>query len=102
VVGTLWNVNEKESASLLPTFYQAIAQGKMPILALQDMQVAAIHNTFPEKKASRNWSAYEILVGHGAPVAKVANVPSPETSRRPRGLRRFSLPAGSVSTEPSP
>lgn len=63
VVGTLWNINDKESASLLPAFYQAIAQGKRPIFALQDMQVSALHSRSP-----RGWSSYEILVGHGAAV----------------------------------
>jgi CHAT domain-containing protein len=58
VVGTLWNVRDRESAALLPVFYHAVAGGKPPIHALREMQLAASS----EKKALRVWSSFEIVV----------------------------------------
>jgi CHAT domain-containing protein len=59
VVGTLWNVHDRESAALLPKFYREVASGKPPIFALRDMQAAAAF----DPKTLRAWSSFEIVVG---------------------------------------
>ncbi len=59
VVGTLWNVHDKESAALLPSFYRRVSSGKPPIHALREMQIAA----GSDLRTLRAWSSFEIVTG---------------------------------------
>jgi CHAT domain-containing protein len=64
VVGTLWNIRDKESAMLLPVFYRSTAKGKAPICALREMQLAAIGRGKSGARTLRAWSSFEIVTGH--------------------------------------
>jgi CHAT domain-containing protein len=62
VVGTLWNVNDNNNATLLPVFYSAVANDARPIQALREMQLAAIRRKNSETTTLRAWSSFEIVV----------------------------------------
>ncbi len=59
VVGTLWNVHDRENAGLLPEFYRSVAGGTPAVHALREMQVAASS----DPRNLRAWSSFEIIVG---------------------------------------
>jgi CHAT domain-containing protein len=57
VVGSLWNVEDREAASLLQDFYLALARGKSPPQALQDAQVRAL------ARGEKTWAQFEVFGG---------------------------------------
>jgi CHAT domain-containing protein/tetratricopeptide (TPR) repeat protein len=58
VVASLWNVEDREAASLLKDFYLALGGGKSPSQALQEAQIRAL------ERGERIWAQFEVFGGN--------------------------------------
>ena len=63
VVGSLWPVEDQESAALFTRFYQRTAEGADFATALRDAQLFLIHHPDPRLRKPAAWSGFQLLGG---------------------------------------
>ena len=61
VVGTLWDIDDREAAFVVRRLHEELARGVRPELALRSAQRAAIQSTDPGVRDPRYWSAFSVL-----------------------------------------
>lgn len=60
VVGTLWTLDDRKSQETLVPFYQSLAQGRSPVMALRDAQLAVIRTAVDGGFGSvADWAVFE-------------------------------------------
>jgi CHAT domain-containing protein len=65
VVASLWNVGDRDSVRLFDAFYLRLNQGRSPVDALRDAQLALLADSSqPEGEQGFTWAAFEV-VGSG-------------------------------------
>jgi CHAT domain-containing protein len=79
VVGTLWDVDDDEAATIVRPLHVELARGVRPEHALRDAQLAAIRHDVPPSQ----WAAFA-LVGNARPQAS----PAPPRSIAPAATWR--------------
>jgi CHAT domain-containing protein len=61
VVGTLWDIDDREATFVVRRLHEELARGVRPELALRSAQRAAIRSTDPGIRDPRRWSAFSVL-----------------------------------------
>jgi CHAT domain-containing protein len=61
VVGTLWDIEDGETATLIGDFHRNIALGLTPAAALREAQLAALLAAYPAAQHPGSWAAFAIL-----------------------------------------
>ncbi|HYK03655.1 MAG TPA: CHAT domain-containing protein [Thermoanaerobaculia bacterium] len=61
VVGTLWDIEDGETATLIVDFHRNLAAGLTPAAALRDAQLAALRSAYPTAQHPGSWAAFAIL-----------------------------------------
>jgi CHAT domain-containing protein len=61
VVGTLWQVDDREAGELLAFFYRDLARGQPAIPSLRHAQLEAIWRSRTEARPSVEWAALEVV-----------------------------------------
>lgn len=65
VVGTLWDVDDGETATLITDFHENLAAGRTPAAALRDAQLRALRGPYPVARHPGSWAAYALLGAGG-------------------------------------
>jgi CHAT domain-containing protein len=63
VVASLWDVDDRSTATLMEGFYQHLAKGESIALALRSAQLECI-NTYGQKARGYLWAGFEVI-GNG-------------------------------------
>jgi CHAT domain-containing protein len=65
VVAGLWDVGDESTPELMDAFYQRLAEGRPPIAALREAQLAMLAS--PQWRIPYFWAAFAVYVGPGGP-----------------------------------
>jgi CHAT domain-containing protein len=65
VVGTLWDVDDAETAVLVSNFHRYIARGIAPAAALRAAQLKALRDPYPGSSHPGSWAAFALLGSGG-------------------------------------
>jgi CHAT domain-containing protein len=65
VVGTLWDIDDAETATLITDFHRNTATGLPAAAALRKAQIKAIHNAYAPVRHAGSWGAFEIMGAGG-------------------------------------
>jgi CHAT domain-containing protein len=65
VVGTLWDIDDAETAGLVADLHREVAKNVMPAAALRDAQLAALRNHYSVIRHPGSWAAFEMLGAGG-------------------------------------
>jgi len=61
VVGTLWDIDDRDAAPLMRTLHANIARGASPSNALRAAQISAIHAGNLESRHPKRWGAFAVM-----------------------------------------
>jgi CHAT domain-containing protein len=61
VIGTLWDVDDREATSVIRRLHAALARGTRPAVALREAQIGAIGSTRPHERDPRRWAAFSAI-----------------------------------------
>lgn len=96
VIGTLWDVDDAETADLSVHLHDGLAAGTAPALALRAAQLDAMRSALPSARHPGNWAAFALLAGgSGAAVhVRESNASSSSRSASSNGTLKPSRNAG--------
>lgn len=60
VIGTLWDIQDRQAVPLMDTFHSEIARGVAPAAALRNAQLAAIHSQSANQQSPSRWGAFAV------------------------------------------
>jgi CHAT domain-containing protein len=58
VIGTLWDIDDREAATVVRPLHAGLARGAAPAIALRAAQLAAIRSIRPHEREPRRWAAF--------------------------------------------
>jgi len=61
VVGSLWDIDDADTSTLMADFHKGIAAGLPAAMALRNAQVKAIKSAYEPSRHAGSWSAFEVM-----------------------------------------
>jgi CHAT domain-containing protein len=61
VIGTLWDIDDREAATVVRPLHASLARSTAPAIALREAQLAAINSIRPDEREPRRWAAFAAM-----------------------------------------